>query len=152
MIHLLEVAVRWPPETFLCWKLEGLAARGFRVTVASKAVFDPDARLDGVDLVRIERRAASPRRARWVVARDGLALALRSPLRLVRLWRATRRHVPPEERTRYGGTLGMYAMYLRLARLRPDVVHFEWNTAAVDYIALFDVWRCPVVTSCHGSD
>jgi glycosyltransferase involved in cell wall biosynthesis len=86
------------------------------------------------------------------VARDGLLLLLRSPLRCVRLWRSVRRHVPPGERERYGGTVGLYAMYLRLARLRPDVVHFEWNTAAVDYLALFDVWRCPVVTSCHGSD
>jgi glycosyltransferase involved in cell wall biosynthesis len=151
-VHLLEVGVRWPPETFLCWKLEGLAARGFRVTVASKAVFDRDARLDGVDMVRIERRSTSPTRARSIVARDGLALALRSPLRLVRLWRAVRRHAPPGERARYGGTAGLYAMYLRLARLSPDVVHFEWNGAAVEYLPLFDVWRCPVVTSCHGSD
>jgi colanic acid/amylovoran biosynthesis glycosyltransferase len=152
VIHLLEVGVRWPPETFLGWKLEGLAARGLRVTVASKAVLDPAARLVGVDLIRIERRGASRRRARWILARDGLALLVRSPARLVRLWRSVRRHAPPAERERYGGTAGLYAMYLRLARMRPDVVHFEWNSAAADYLPLFDVWRCPVVTSCWGSD
>jgi colanic acid/amylovoran biosynthesis glycosyltransferase len=151
-MHLLEVSVRWPPETFLCWKLEGLAARGMRVTVASKAVFDGDARLEGVELVRIAPRGEPLGRALRIVARDGLALLARSPLRLVRLWRGARRHVPPGLRERYGGMTGLMAMYLRLARMRPDVVHFEWNTAAADYLPLFDVWDCPVVTSCHGSD
>jgi len=151
VIHLLEVAVRWPPETFLCWKLEGLAERGFRTTVASEQVFDPDARLEGVKLVRIMPR--SRRHAGWRVAlRDGALLLLRSPRRLARLRRSIRRNLPPAERDRYGGTLGAYCAFLRLARMRPDVVHFEWNTAAVDYLPLFEVWRCPVVTSCHGSD
>ena len=151
-LHLLEVGLRWPPETFLCWKLEHLADRGLQVTVASKAVFDPEAQLRGVELIRIPARAEPRRRAARIVARDGLALLARSPRRLARLWRATRRHVPRAQRERYGGTLGLYAMYLRLARMRPDVVHFEWNTAAAEYLPLFEVWDCPVVTSCHGSD
>jgi glycosyltransferase involved in cell wall biosynthesis len=32
------------------------------------------------------------------------------------------------------------------------VVHFEWNTAAVIFLPLTRVWRCPAVVSCHGSD
>jgi colanic acid/amylovoran biosynthesis glycosyltransferase len=31
-------------------------------------------------------------------------------------------------------------------------VQFEWNLAAVDYLPLYDVWDCPVATSCRGSD
>jgi glycosyltransferase involved in cell wall biosynthesis len=46
----------------------------------------------------------------------------------------------------------VFARCLPLARLRPDVVHFEWHMVAVDYLALFDVWRCPVTTSARGSD
>ena len=34
--HLVEVGLRWPPETFLRRKLEGLAAAGMAVTVASR--------------------------------------------------------------------------------------------------------------------
>lgn len=151
-LHLLEVGVRWPPETFLCWKLEGLAARGLRVTVASKAVFDADARLRGVELLAVPRRAEPRRTAARIVARDGLALLMTSPRRLVALLRAVRREIPATARGHYSGTTALLAMYLRLARLRPDVVHFEWNTAAADYLPLFDVWGCPVVTSCHGSD
>ena len=33
--------MRWPPETFVGWKLEGLAARGMRVTLASNQIFEP---------------------------------------------------------------------------------------------------------------
>lgn len=147
-LHLLEVGVRWPPETFLCWKLEGLAARGVRVTVASRSIFDPDARLCGVELVELPQRAEPEQRP---VRRQVVALLFTAPLRLARLlWNI--RHLPPAYRRRYGGATGLLAMYLPLARLRPDVVHFEWNSAAAVYLPMFDVWACPVVTSCHGSD
>jgi hypothetical protein len=52
-LHLLEVGLRWLPDTFLCWKLEGLTACGMEVTVASRAVFEDNARLRGVELIRI---------------------------------------------------------------------------------------------------
>ena len=42
-LHLVEVGVHWPPETFLCRKLEGLAARGMRVAVAPNVVDDEEA-------------------------------------------------------------------------------------------------------------
>jgi glycosyltransferase involved in cell wall biosynthesis len=41
-------------------------------------------------------------------------------------------------------------LFLSLARLRPDVAHFEWESSAVSYLLITDVWRCPVVISCHG--
>lgn len=150
--HLVEVGVRWPPETFVGWKLEGLAARGMRVTVASRSVFDPEARLRGVELVPIPPRPTGARAARRAIL-GSLGLLVTAPRRFVRLLRGVRRHVPPTiRRRRYGGILGALAMWLPLARLKPDVVHFEWHTAAVDHLPLFDVWGCPIVTSCRGSD
>jgi colanic acid/amylovoran biosynthesis glycosyltransferase len=68
-LHLLELDVRWPPETFLGWKFEALVARGMRVTVASRSIFDPDARLDGVDLVALPQRPA-PRHETAVAVRE----------------------------------------------------------------------------------
>jgi glycosyltransferase involved in cell wall biosynthesis len=62
------------------------------------------------------------------------------------------RRVPPDLARRHGGTKGLLKMCLPLARLRPDVIQFEWNIAAVDHLPLFDVWSCPVVTACRGSD
>jgi glycosyltransferase involved in cell wall biosynthesis len=43
-------------------------------------------------------------------------------------------------------------MCLPLARLRPDVIHFEWHGAAVDHLPLYGVWDCAITTSCRGSD
>ena len=146
-LHLLEVGVRWPPEAFLCRKFTGLAAAGVRVTVAADVVRDAGFVLPGVELVLPPSRDI--RRAK--VMRAGLALAVRSPGRLARLVRGIWR-VPPGLRRRHGGRAGLLAMCLPLARLRPDVVQFEWNTAAVDHLPLFEVWGCPVVTSCQGSD
>ncbi|MGH2991964.1 MAG: glycosyltransferase family 4 protein [Solirubrobacterales bacterium] len=150
-LHLYEVGVRWPPETFVGWKLEGLAARGMRVTVASKRVQDPHARLSGVELVAIPRRPRGIAAGR-IIARHGLALLISAPRRVVKLVRGIRRHAPAGVRKRYGGMIGLLAMCLPLARFRPDLVKFEWNTTATDYLPLFDVWGCPVVTSCRGSD
>jgi colanic acid/amylovoran biosynthesis glycosyltransferase len=150
-LHLLEVGLRWPPETFLSWKLEGLAARGMRVTVASKAIFEPDFRLPGVELRRIPVRGLSRARALGMVVREGLRLLLMSPGRLFRLLDGIRR-APASSRRHCGGAIGHLSMCLPLARLRPDVVHFEWHAAAVDYLPLYDVWGCPIATSTRGSD
>jgi glycosyltransferase involved in cell wall biosynthesis len=146
-LHLVEVGVHWPPEAFLRRKLEGLASRGMRVTVAASVVFDERARLTGVELRRMPLSLSGPgTAAAW---RAAGALLLRSPHRLFRLIRNVRR-VPPALAERHGGTTGLLRMCLPLARLRPDVIQFEWNVAAVDHLPLFGVWPCPVLTSCRG--
>lgn len=104
-IHLLEPGLRWPPETFVQTKLRGLSRAGFRVTVASGCVEDPEARIEGVDLVRL----------------------------------------PPRGK-------GMLRRVMRVGSLRPDVVHFEWTAAALRYLPMAHVWRCPISVSCHGSE
>lgn len=149
-LHLLEVGLRWPPETFLCWKLEGLAARGLRVTVASRSIFEEGASLDGVELVALPQRGAPPAGA-LAVAGQALLLLITAPRRLYRLVAGIRR-LPAARRRRYGGIRGLLAQYLPLAALHPDVVHIEWNQAATLYRPLFEVWGCPVVASCHGSE
>lgn len=146
-LHLVEVGVHWPPETFLRRKLEGLAARGMRITVAASLVFDEDVELNGVELRRVPMSQSGPgTAAAW---RAVAVLLLTSPRRLLQLLRNIR-SVPPALARRHGGTKGLLRMCLPLARLRPDVVQFEWNIAAVDHLPLFDVWGCPVVTSCRG--
>ena len=149
-LHLLEIGLRWPPETFLCWKLEGLAARGMQVTVASRSIELANAKLDGVDLVALPGPgAARPRAiAIWLTA---LRFLLRSPHRFAALMHGIMR-LPQAYRRRYGGAAGLLSLYLPVATLAPDVVHFEWNHTAALYLPMFEVWGCPVVTSCHGSE
>lgn len=150
-LFLLEVGVRWPPETFIEWKLEALAERGFRVVLASSNVFEPDAVLPGVELLQVPSKPDSRGAAMRRIAALGPKVAVRSPRRMARLIRASRRRARVAG-DRYGGTLGLVARCLPLAHLRPDVVHFEWHSSAVDHLPLYDVWDCPVTTSARGSD
>jgi colanic acid/amylovoran biosynthesis glycosyltransferase len=151
-LHLLEAVIGWPLETFLQSKLEGLAARGFRVTVASTVPRrKAKPRLRGIELIRVphwrERQLSKLVGATW----DGLRLLTTSPIRLVALVKAVRGPVPPAvEKTTWRTTAHLLRKYLRLARMRPDVVHFEWETAAGRHLPLMDVWRCPVVISCRN--
>jgi len=38
-----------------------------------------------------------------------------------------------------------------LRSTRPDVIHFEWNSAAIDHLASPIVWTYPVIISCRGT-
>jgi colanic acid/amylovoran biosynthesis glycosyltransferase len=90
------------------------------------------------------------------------ALLVTSPDRLLKLLWTVRRHMstgertgqvsPDERRRNRRRAVGLLAASLPLARLRPDIVHFEWHSAAAHFLPLFDVWGCPVTTSCRGSD
>ena len=70
--------------------------------------------------------------------------------------RAPKRWSPLLTGLRGGGTtpkvkFGHLRSRLPIAVEVPDVVHFEWNSWAVDYLPMYDVWDCPVVISCRGS-
>ena len=119
-----------------------------RVTVASSQVADPDAKLGGVELLALPQRKERP--GLRVVGGKLLLNLVLAPRRTLRLLYEARRAA--EWRRRRGSLAGLLADYLPLVRLRPDVVHFEWQSTAVYYLPLYRVWRAPVVTSCHGSD
>jgi glycosyltransferase involved in cell wall biosynthesis len=160
-LHLLEVGLSWPPETFIRWKLEVLAHRGFRVGVASADVYDPEFALPGVELHRIPPWGVPVWKAAICVAWDCLKVGIRSPRRLVRLLRAVgrralrspaRRELSLREQPRRALHEDLLRLRLLapLASLRPDVVHFEWESTAVRFLPLVEVFDCPLVTSCHG--
>jgi glycosyltransferase involved in cell wall biosynthesis len=149
--YLLEVGVRWPPETFIGWKLQGLASRGLRVAVASPArgPLDPSL-LPGVELLHVPHWDDSASARRRAVARDGLALLRHDPRRLAALVRAVARPLRVRRRTPARLARRLHPL-LRLARETPDVVHFEWESAVMAAMPLLEVWDCPVVVSCHGA-
>jgi colanic acid/amylovoran biosynthesis glycosyltransferase len=151
-IRLLEVGLAWPPETYNGWKFEGLADRGFEVLVAS-ALGRSRVRtqLRGVTLVRIPRWEERPLARGFGALWDGLVLAVRDRAAFRRLLRALITREQPGGRPPLLVVLGRFRDHGRLARLRPDVVHFEWESAAIRHLPLFEVWQCPVVLSCHGA-
>lgn len=95
-----------------------------------------------------ERRLAAVLDLAWA----GLRLALTRPRRLIALLR--RVSAPPQYRSRRARLwkrIDLLRSHIPLAQLSPDIVHFEWESAAVHNLPLFDVWGCPIVMSCHGS-
>src|SRR2546430_15282991 len=147
----------WPPETFLQWRFRELAARGFEVTVASSAPRSPRARIEGARLFPLPDWDGSPRVAVVAgIAWGALRLLVTSPRRLIRLlmgsrraWREWGRWASSPQQRRWKAPLRLRALF-PLARLRPDLVHFEWESTAVALAPLLDVWRAPIVISCHG--
>ena len=126
-----------------------MAAAGMRVTVAARPIFDPDVKLRGVDTVELpfgEERPGS-----WAVALKLLTTFVTAPRRTLRLLWEIRR-TPSDWRRWRGGLARLLGDYLPLVPIRPDIVHFEWQSAAVNYLPLYKVWRAPVVASSHGSD
>jgi glycosyltransferase involved in cell wall biosynthesis/GT2 family glycosyltransferase len=152
-LHLLEVGVRWPPETFIQNKLSRLAARGMRVTVASSMAPDhPAQALAGIDLVRMpywkESRLSQARGA----AQDAMKLLIRRPARLRAALRAAAGPLCPPRLRHPWGRLKMAREILALARLEPDIVHFEWESAALRFLPLTELFGCPMVMSCRGGN
>jgi glycosyltransferase involved in cell wall biosynthesis len=154
-IRLLEVGLTWPCETFLHAKFRGLAARGFRITVASSCVMNPKIDIDNLRVVRFPgEKGYSPSFTRALLV-DGAITLVTAPHRFFRLirvaWRRYRESDPrpgPVQAVR--GFTRFVAEFMPLARLRADVVHFEWDSAAVFLAPMVDVWRCPMVMSQHG--
>lgn len=150
-MHLLEVGVLWPPETFVQRKLQLLGQAGVRVTVASRLrPGDPRPTVPGIELMPVHHWKAPRWRKLLDVAVDLPRLLLRHPRRLRRLLSAVRGPLAPSERSGLWHRIQLLRLYLELAGLSPDVVQFEWETAAVEHLPLTEVWDCPVLMSCRG--
>lgn len=140
--RLLVVGVKWPPETFIRRRLEGLAARGFDVRVAASETTGPirDERMLRVFRIPSGFGPAIPRAARIAGA---FALgAFRSPIAAIRFAAAA---------LEGGNRIENLRRLLPFAGLNADIVHFEWNFAAAEYLQLFDLMAKPVVISCRGA-
>ena len=144
--------MRWPPETFLGWRFEALVRRGYRVTVLAPPRWRRGRpRLEGVSVRTLPERGESRPRILAGVALDGAALLCTRPGAVRRLRRAVRTALSRRGRSGAWSALEQLRLFLPLARLRPDVVHFEWNPEAASYLPMAEVWGCPTISSCHGS-
>lgn len=151
--HLLDVGLSMPLEPFLRAKLEGLAARGVRVTVSASS-FDRagPGSLRGIEVVPVPRWEESPARMMVGMLLGSLRVGVRRPSALLATIRAARHPIRRAQRRRLRGFVARLRSFLPLALMDPDVVHVEWNTAAIHYLPMADVWSCPTVVSCRGSD
>lgn len=147
------MGLHWPPETFVLHKLRRLSARGFRVTVASSMPAraprpsDPD-----IDVVRMPDWEQRPRVQAVGAAYEALRLLVTRPRRLRAALAAARGPLAPPGFRKGPGRWWLLRTILSLARLDPDIVHFEWESAAARMLALVEVLGCPLTMSCRGAD
>ena len=147
--HLLEVGLRWPPETFIQRKLRGLADAGMQVSVGSTTLAGPTPRaLDGVRVVHMPHWRERP--ARQLAGVVGSALRPRT--RALSAVRAAGGPLAPPFAAGFKRRLGLVRALSSLGHLRPDIVHFEWESAAVQFLPLSESLACPIVMSCRGGD
>ena len=144
-LRLLVVGASWPPQTFLGRLMRGLSASGIEVTLAFS--HEPDQEWffqSGLRSFRT-RDWMGPHllRLAWL-AWLGLRAFLKSPGDLRRFLRYS------------GSEPGLRDRLRTLNRLLPfagapyDVLYFPWNSAAIDYLPLFQL-GLPVLVSCRGS-
>lgn len=147
--HLLEVGLRWPPETFIQRKLSGLAAAGMRVSVGSTMLADRNApALDGVRVVQMPHWRERPSRQFAGVC----VRALRPGGRPLRALQVAGGPNSPPYAIDFKSKLSLIRALSSLGHMRPDIVHFEWESAAVQFLPVGDLLGCPVVMSCRGGD
>jgi glycosyltransferase involved in cell wall biosynthesis len=148
MFELLDISVAWPPrrQPFVAGRLRWLAEKGVRIDVATSTVGRLDASL--MPFARVVRLPDGGESRRTVVLR-ALAETARGAVtdlpRLLRLVAVGRRlHPKPRRFVRW------WLQAVPFLRLRPHVIHFEWNSAAVDYEWLPEFMGCPFAISCRG--
>ncbi len=147
MFELLVVGVRWPPETFIQRKLEGLAKAGIRVTVATTTPQrQVTSKLPGIHVLKLPHWQDPAILQLLQTMRAAVRGAFRNRQGMLRAGRLAIRAEGNAKRR-----FALLRLYLPLATMRPDVVHFEWNSAAIDFQPLYEVWKVPVVISCRGS-
>jgi colanic acid/amylovoran biosynthesis glycosyltransferase len=141
-------------------KLAGLARRGWRITVISVDMYDPDYAIPGVEHLRAPSWDVTLPKLLVQACRETATLAVRSPRRLIRLLKAladpslrSPQRSRKYARGRLHGVIEDLA-WLRalapLAHLSPDLAHFEWESSAVRMLPIVATWRCAMAMSCHG--
>ncbi len=141
-LRLAEVGIRWPPETFLQRELENLAASGLDPRIVSAHAPRKPSSIPGVTLERLPGWSEASGSLLGALLDAGVLL-VRHPRRLRSLLAARR------ALSRKGP--GLPRLSLRLARLRADIVHFEWLQTATAFLPLLETWDCPVIVSRRGA-
>ncbi len=142
-LRVLFVGMGTSEVTFLNRLVDGLARQGVHVTLSS-----PRRKL-------LERFPAGKVDWLWAPSWHGFGLVriFRILLMLIRglpgkRLRWLRQQI--KSRVTVRGKLAALHRYLPFLRGEWDMIYFPWNSAAVDYLGLFDL-GIPVVISCRGS-
>ncbi|MBX2990060.1 MAG: glycosyltransferase family 4 protein [Bacteroidetes bacterium] len=135
-LKLLIVGIAWPPETFLERLIHGLLQHGIEITIASSKKPGRDLP-PGLTWLKLPSSEAPPP----VAAAETLSGAVRALL-------LSRRDFGKLSSSTTG--IAASRFFLPFAGGKWDVIYFPWNSAAVEYLPLFDLGHATVV-SCRGA-
>ena len=144
-LSILVIGCHWPPETFLARLFHGLIENGVAITIAGPTKPAPE-------------WLAKPN-FHWLYAPSWKGFALKRFVHLGRMWlraqgrgrhhlQSFRSYIPSDEPL--VARLAAWNKLLPFASGLWDVIYFPWNTAAINYLPLFDL-DIPTVISCRGS-
>jgi colanic acid/amylovoran biosynthesis glycosyltransferase len=141
---VLIAAVSWPPETFLQRLFRGLAEAGIDVTVACPQKPEGAWMAHGnIHWLQIFEWNMSIISRLLFLAKSFVAALIKGPgdIRWIGRYASPTRGMVER--------LYLYFKFLPFAGRRWDVIYFPWNSAAIEFLPLFDY--CPAVVSCRGS-
>ncbi|HLO16664.1 MAG TPA: glycosyltransferase family 4 protein [Anaerolineales bacterium] len=128
-------------DTFINRRLKALASIGMEVITPVSGNLEMDPGISN----RVKTLWMDKHRSLFSYLRDWVLFGIQHPYRSLRLLRALL-----AQSQSIVEFLVLSTNALQLARLDPDIVHFEWNSAAVDHKWMFDYFDCPTVISCRG--
>jgi colanic acid/amylovoran biosynthesis glycosyltransferase len=145
-MQLLVVGIKWPAETFLWRKIEGLAKAGLHICIATSSPIEKVNSYPNIEFVHLPTERDS---------KPYLLLRMLSALFQALLNSHLRNHLAYLWQESSGQGFKQRVLHFLkssvLASIRPDLVHYEWNTAAIDFQYMQKVWQCPNIVSCRGS-
>lgn len=148
MLDLLIIGVSWPPEIFIQRKIENLAAKGLKVSFAVPVPLRKFRKsIKRVKVLRLPHWDDPITIRVFQCVWYGLILIfkLRKGLNLFRYFIEISSNQNAKEK------FSFFLKYVALAQCKPQIVHFEWNSAAINYEPFIKLWNCPFVISCRGS-
>lgn len=147
MLNLLILGVKWPPETFIQRKIEGLAKQGVKITVASsipaRTFFMSSTEIHFVRLPHINDPIL-PRVFSLITLIISSFVRHKGFYEVKNLWSVCRK-------ASFKASLHRLGQLLLLSKFKPDCVHFEWISEAIEYLPFANqIWQVPIVVSCRG--
>lgn len=147
-LSILILDIKWPPETFIERKIEGLIKKGYHISVASgSSRSDSKYIVPGVSVIYLPRWDDPLINRLFIFLFAFVSLLVTQRNGVKKLFQLMSVSKTKSFRARFNFLLKS----LVLLRENPTIVHFEWNSAAIEYQHLLKIWDCANVISCRGS-
>lgn len=148
-LKVLALGIRWPPETFIYRLLKGVASKGIDITVASvsygKTFFTPDNN-EGIKLIPLFSEKQHLIWRIFMFIRLFFSRFFKNYRKIYAFWKRTE-YLKNFKKRAYFFSHGL----LPVIGHNFDIIHFHWNSVAIDYLPFYELFKAPIVISCRGA-